>query len=235
MSHVFLSGETIDLCIPEDEDFETWASWFNDQEITRFLEQGKFPNTIDKQIEFYRYAVDSGRFLTLIKTKDKELLGVISLSEISFEKRSCQVAYVCPEKSLTAPLAPLEALAICTQHAFLRLGMERVWAGHAYPGLLSWAHKTELIGYKTDGVFPNQFRHGALVSDAIRTSITRERFLRLVSRRQGNLWPGEESVKKMLSVLRQKESLAEKIDMSIKLLHAEHDSLLEQVEHDVDK
>lgn len=232
MNHVFLTGEKIDLCIPVDEDFEKWANWFNDQQITRFLEQGKFPNTIKQQRDFYHHAVESGRFLTLIKTKDSELLGVISLSEINHDKRSCQIAYVCPEKSEKAPLAPLEALAICTQHAFLRLGIERVWAGHAYPGLHKWIHKTELVGFKTDGIFPNEFQHGIVTSDSARTSITKRRFLELINRRQGNLWPGEKRAKKMLLAIKQRESLAEKVDKSIKSLHAAHDLFLERLEHD---
>lgn len=81
MSHVFILGEKINLCISENEVFEKWANWFNDQKITRFLDQGNFPNTIKQQREFYHHAVKSGRFLTLIKTKDNELLGVISISE----------------------------------------------------------------------------------------------------------------------------------------------------------
>lgn len=234
MNNVFLHGEKIDLCIPVDEDFEQWANWFNNQEVTRFLDQGKLPNTTIQQKEFYHREVEAGRFLALIKTKDEELLGVISLSEINYDKRHCQVAYVCPVKSSNAPLAPLEALAICTQHAFLRLGMERVWAGHAYPGLLRWIRKTELIGYKTDGIFPNQFRRGLIVSDAVRTSITKDRFLELINRRQGNLWPGEERVQKIIYALKQYESLAEKVNYSIKSLHVEHDALLGRLECDFD-
>jgi hypothetical protein len=235
MSNVFLSGEKINLCIPEDGDFEQWASWFNDQIITRYLEQGKFPNTISQQREFYQREAESGRFLTLIKTKDNKLLGVISLSEFRMDRRDCQVAYVCPDKSSKALLAPLEALAMCTQHAFLRLGMERVWAGHAYPGLLNWIRKTEIIGYKADGVFPSAFRHGLFTSDSVKTSITKDRFLNLFARRGNNLWPGEEIAGKILSELKQQTSLAEKIDQSIKALHHDHDALLLTIEGNLDK
>lgn len=235
MSNVFLSGEKINLCIPEDCDFEQWAGWFNDQTITRFLVQGKFPNTIGEQRAFYDREVKSGRFLTLIKTKDNELLGVISLSEISFDRKACQVAYVCPEKSSKAILAPLEALAICTQHAFLRLGMEKVWASHAFPGLLNWIRKTEVIGFKADGVFPGEFTHGLVVSDVVRTSITKDRFLELFTRRDNSLWPSEETATKIIHQLKQKESLAEKIDRSIKSFHQEHDKLLMKIEKDLDK
>ena len=211
MNNIFLSGETIDLCIPQEEDFDEWSSWFNDQNITRFLEQGKFPNTKQDQLYFYNSATKNNRFLTLIKSKDSELLGVFSISDINFVNKSCQVAYVCPNRTDKTTPAPLEALSIGTEHAFIRLGMERVWAGHAYPGLLKWIQKTEIIGCKTDAVFQDAFRHGMIKTDAIRTSITKQRFLSLYERRNKTLWPGEDRVRKMLITLRNNTSLAETI------------------------
>ena len=41
MNTIFISGESINLCAPVEEDFEQWASWFNSQEKTKFLAQGK--------------------------------------------------------------------------------------------------------------------------------------------------------------------------------------------------
>jgi hypothetical protein len=234
MNNIFLAGETIDLCVPEQKDFAEWASWFNDQSITRFLEQGKYPNSIQEQCEFRDSAVREGRFLTLIKSKDSELLGVLSLSDVNYEKRSCQVAYVCPKRTSKTLLAPLEALALGTEHAFLRLGLEKVWAGHAFPGLMKWIQKTEIIGYKTDGVLPNEFRHGINVSDTVRTSITKKLFLSLYHKRGNSLWPGEDKVKKMLAKLKNSQPLAEKVSQTIKSIHYDHDRLIEKIERDVE-
>ena len=234
MSNVFLAGETIDLCVPEEKDFAEWAAWFNDQEITQFLEQGKYPNTIKDQREFYDLATKTGRFLTLIKSKDADLLGVLSLSDIDIEKRKCQVAYVCPKRTTKTLFAHLEALALGTEHAFLRLGMDKVWAGHAFPGLLKWVQKTEILGYMTDGVMPDDFRHGMVVTDAVRTSITKTRFLSLYEKRGNSLWPGEDKVRKMLAELTKTTSLAEKVSLAIQSIHREYEQLIEKIEQDVD-
>ena len=51
---IAIKGEKIDLCAPEESDFCEWANWFNDQKITQFLEQGKYPNTINLQKNFYK-------------------------------------------------------------------------------------------------------------------------------------------------------------------------------------
>ena len=233
MNNVFLAGESIDLCVPEEEDFAEWATWFNDQGTTQFLEQGKYPNTTQDQREFYESSIKAGRFLTLIKSKDEELLGVISLSDIDFEKKKCQVSYVCPKRTSKTLLAPLEALSLVTEHAFLRLGMEKVWAGHAFPGLLKWVQKTEILGYKTDGVFPNDFCHGLTVSNAVRTSITKNRFLVLYEKRGNSLWPGDDIARKILFKIKNTESLAEKVSLAIQSIHHEHDQLIEKIERDV--
>ena len=218
--------------MPQEEDFDQWASWFNDQKITQFLEQGKYPNTPNQQKEFYQNSLEQGRFLTLVKTKDGELLDVVSLSDINLDKKTCQVAYVCPVKSDKARIAPLEALALATEHAFNRFGVTQVWAGHAYPGLKGWVQKTEILGYKTDEVTPTGFRHGMTVSDAVRTSITKKSLLALVERRKGHSWPGEIKAKKMMTAIRGTKSLAEQVDESVKRLNLQHDEMMSRIELD---
>ena len=84
-------------------------------------------------------------------------------------------------------LAPLEAIALGTEHAFLRLGLESVWSGHAFPDLLKWIQKIEIIGCKTDGVFLNEKRHGINASDIVRTSITKKLFLTLYEKRGNSI------------------------------------------------
>ena len=52
---VYISGETMDLCIPtlEFAKESKWYSWFNNPKLTRYLEQGLFPTTPEAQEEFF--------------------------------------------------------------------------------------------------------------------------------------------------------------------------------------
>lgn len=221
MSRVFISGETIDLCVPHEDDIEVWANWFNDPKVTRFLEQGKYPNSPAMQRQFLTKAVDDGRFLATIKTKSGKLLGVVSLSEISYEKRTAQLSYVCPVKEDSARFASLEAAAHAAQHAFERFGVDRVWSGHAYPGLGSWIRKMEILGFWTEGFFEGRFKHGREIGDSISTALTLSRYQELACRRGGNLWPGETNVKRLLEELGGLSSLADQVVETVKSLHAE--------------
>jgi hypothetical protein len=232
MNQVFLSGESVDLCVPSEADFPTWASWFNSQKITEFLEQGKFPHTVEMQRDFYFEATKSGRFLALIKTKLAELLGVISLSEINYEKSACQIALVCPKTSSAARFAALEAMSLATSHGFDRFGVQRIYAGQAYPQLAGWAHRLELLGYYADGIFPKEFVHGRVRSDGLRISVTQERYLAFLKRRNGSLWPGEKRLVKMIASLKQKTSTADDLSAKLRALHEKNDLRILEIERD---
>jgi hypothetical protein len=232
MSSIFIKGEKIDLCAPEESDFCEWANWFNDQKITQFLEQGKYPNTINLQKNFYKKELDNNRFIVLVKTKSRKLLGVISLSDIKFDRKSCQVSYVIPKKSIDAKFAALEALALVVEHAFIRLGMEVVWSGHAYPGLRNWIIKTGLLGFRINGLLPCEFVHGTFVSDAVRTSITKDKFNKLIKQR-GQLWPGQQVVSKLVNSIKGNEDFFEKVILNISKQNEKYDMYWEEKENKI--
>lgn len=233
--NILIYGEKINLCAPEEEDFSIWAGWFNDRKVTEFLEQGLFPNSEIQQKAFYKSALEDGRFVALVKSKSDKLLGVISLSSLNYKRCTCDVAYVCPIKCVEVKFAALEALALVTQHAFDFLNMRSIYASHAYPGLVNWIQKTELLGYKTNGLMPFGFKKGPLLTDSVRVSITWQRYELLKQRRQGHLWPGEARVAKMLQELRLNPPLSELVTSNIKTLHDEHDDLLSRLEVDAYK
>ncbi len=230
MNNIFIQGESIDLCVPNDDDFNIWYTWFNSKHITRFLEQGKIPNSKYLQIEYYKKSIENGRFVVVIKGKEGNLLGVISLSEINYERSSCQIALVCPVVSRESRFAALEAMALVTDHAFIRLGIERVWASQVFPELKKWTQKLEIIGYKVDGFGRKSFRHGIDVSDSVNISIIKSEYLELSSRRSGSIWPGKHTAEKMLMALKKQPILAIKLHKIIKESHKKQELFLKNTE-----
>lgn len=204
---VFITGERVDICAPTDQDFGVWASWFNDPAITRFLPQGKLPHTEAQQRAWYADAVASGRFIGLIKSKGARLLGVVSLSQIDYERRDCQYGIVCPVREADARNAALEALTLTVSHAMDHLRMDRVWAGHAFPGLDRWMLKQELIGFFCEGMLSSSGGSDDLFRCAARTALTRSRYERLKIARGGRLWPGHDAVERALAEDGRGESL----------------------------
>lgn len=212
---VFIPGETMDLCIPNEQAvLDGWTSWFNDPRTTRFLNQGVFPNHVENQRAFLKAVQDGQRLALLICSRGGEdLWGVISLSAIDYVARSAQISLVVGGKTPTDKLVALEAMARVTEHAFLVMGLERVWAGQAFPGLRGWNERLETIGFRTEGIIRRGFVKGRTISNTAQISILYEDYLAIVERRR-HYWLGNEIMKK-LCLKRPKPGLADTIAAAI--------------------
>ena len=213
---IFMAGETIDLCVPTEGDFEQWASWFNDKNITRYLDHGVFPNSTEDQKKFYENAKTAGRLITLIKNKSGKLLGVTSLSEINYAKRSCQISNVTPIKSKDALLAPLEARSMLVKHAIEVLGMERIWAGNCFPELIDWVLKYQCLGFRVEGFSFKNFRKGTIVGDSINLCLLKSDYEALKAKRGGDLWLGSSNMLSLVKSVKNKRMELEDLYKSVK-------------------
>jgi RimJ/RimL family protein N-acetyltransferase len=217
---VFIAGETIDLCVPQESDLAVWTSWFNNPRVTKLLAQGQYPHSIEQQAEFLRGLRKGDRFAVMIRRKsDRKLLGTISLSKINMSDRSAQISLVVPTIPRDAPLASLEAMALVSQHGFEKLGLDRIYAGQAFPSLIGWNQRLEIIGYKTDGLLRRAFVKGRLVSDVARISLIVDDYLELCKRRGGDLWPGDKKARAMIKLMPEADkSLAQEVAQAVSAL-----------------
>lgn len=220
----FLEGELIDLCVPSETAIaDGWADWFNDAATTRFLGHGMFPNTPEKQAEFLRGLGGTRMALMICDKPGETLWGTISLSSIDWIGRSAQIALVLPAGGRRPPLAALEAMARMTGHAFETLGLERVWAGQAYPGLAKWNQRLELLGYRTEGVLRRGFAKGRQASDTVMISVLHDDYARLKA--NGGYWRGAEAMDAAVRRLPQR-SLADRIAEAIRREQAAYEQEL---------
>lgn len=205
----FISGETCDLCIPNEQAIhDGWADWFNDPSITTWLDQGAFPNTAEDQQAFLAGVKRRERLALMVVAKGSgQLCGVISLSTIK-PRVSAQIALVIPVK-IPGKLIALEAMARMTEHAFSAMGLRRVWAGQAYPGLRSWCQRLELLGYRPEGIIREGFTKGNTITNSVYISCLYADYTALVESR-GKFWTGNDEMTKLVAVL-PKESAADRL------------------------
>ena len=200
--NVFISGEIIDLCVPTREFAEKsdWDSWFNDPKITRYLEQGVFPNSPGFQVDFLEKQ-QKERLLLIISNR-KEYLGVVSLSSIDFFKKRAQVALVMNSASdvLKSPLISLEALARITEHGFQTMGLNRIAGGQHINLSAGWGQRMELFGYRVEGINRHSFVKGREIADGVWVAAVYEDYMKIKSIR-GEYWDSaakmEERIKKL--------------------------------------
>lgn len=180
---VFIAGESIDLCIPTYEFAEKsdWYSWFNHPATTRYLHHGIFPNTPQRQIEFFTKAMQE-RLLLIITNKKGKAIGSVSLSELS--QTSAGLGIVIGIPSNKNPLQALEAVARITEHAFTKIGIKRIHASQ-HINLIPWSHRMSLMGYRVEGIERGSFIKGNEIADAIRIACHHEDYERIIASRGG--------------------------------------------------
>lgn len=158
---VFMRGEKVDLVIPTKEFayYADWYSWFNNAKTTRYIHHGIYPNTREKQLQFFEN--ESPKRLLLMVSDRKQIIGTISLSKMDFYKRDAEIAVVFREdrSQKTAPLAALESFALLLTHAFGLLPLERIWAPQ-HIDLHKWSARLALLGFRTEGIRKSAFVKG---------------------------------------------------------------------------
>jgi len=217
---VFLSGETIDLVIPNEHAIEVdgWHRWFNDPNVTRYSDHGAFPNTIENQRRILTSftAPDSRLLALLIQPKGQQnVVGIVSLSNISTLHRSAETAVIVNNRTggTGRLFYGLEAKARITEHAFETMGLERVSGAQARP-LAAWQCYQVLFGFRPEGIKRDAFRRGYHVEDSILSSCTLADYLKVKEARGGAYWPGRE---KLLELARNlpKQSIADQVAAAI--------------------
>jgi len=217
---VFIEGENITLCIPNEYAItnDGWASWFNETERLNATGHGVFPNFRESQRErLISLAIDDANISLLVcNLSAEQAFGIVSLQNIDFRARSCDIAFnlnAAARKGLPE-LAALEVMALASEHGFNYLGVDRIFAGQVADVLANWNKRCEVVGYQTEGVLRRAFRKGHRVSDVFQNVMHHEVFLKLSAHRGGQLWPGNEEVKRLLS-LQPKISAAQKLDEAL--------------------
>lgn len=187
---VFLTGELVYLRTPDIEKdviSGKWHSWFNDKTTTKYLGQGIYPNTVEKQVDFVNSLKnDKSRVVLCIVDKSNDThIGVVSFNDIDYINRKAYIAIVIGEESYPAG-APLEALALMAEYGFDRLNLNKIMSGQV-ADLWKWANTVELIGFRIEGYNKSVIIRDGHIYDAVSLGLTAERFLKLREARGGNI------------------------------------------------
>ena len=149
---ILIKGETINLCLPtlKFAKGDVWYNWLNKPIIIKNLsnQYRKLNNTKKKQEKFF-LANKNGRVLLVISTKNHIYKGIVSLSNINKNQRTCDIALISDPtiEPNIAPYAGLEAIALMTTYAFDKMNMKKI-NGAGNLNLKRWQQRMELFGYQ---------------------------------------------------------------------------------------
>lgn len=203
---IFIEGEVIDLCVPSDEQWvlEQWYRWFNDQETTKYLDHGVYPNILQNQKKYFESIVQNkDRIVLLLKPKKSDyFVGVASLSFIKLAQRQCDFSMVIgrQDKNPDSIYYALEAKCRMTEHAFEKIGVERINSGQVID-LIKWQKWQVLFGYQIEGILRKKFRKGNKAYDLMMSSCLLKDYMKIKEIRNGSFWPGKSKIFELLKML----------------------------------
>ena len=108
----FIEGKLVDLVILNEEIAKNseWYSWFNYKKNTELLQLGRFPNSKEKQLNYFKNFVvkkkdikkkvkeDMKVQLGILLKKENKLIGMVTLLDFDYFNRSCGISLIIDTK-----------------------------------------------------------------------------------------------------------------------------------------
>lgn len=138
MNSPFLTGPRLYLRRIEPADLGgAYFDWLNDQEVTRWMQQGVFPNSPELMEQFYQGQSTSQTdvVFAIVSVDTDAHIGNIRLHDIHPVFRSAMISLIIGEREYWGKGLGTEAIKLVVDHAFRRLNLNRLHAGAAEPNL----------------------------------------------------------------------------------------------------
>jgi len=184
MHHPFMIGEKVYLRGLERADLEgDYFQWLNDREVTKFMDSGVFPNTMEKMDEFYRNTALSSNnvILAIIQRETDKHIGNIKLGPIKWISRVSPLGIMIGDKECWGKGYATEAIRLVLDYAFKRLNLHKVTAG------IVAIHDASIkafqkAGFEIEGRAKSQFFIDGEYYESLYLGITKGDFLKEPSR-----------------------------------------------------
>ncbi len=166
-------GERLRLRRPERFDLPTFVRWFNDPEVTRYL-QARGPMGLMGEEDWFRTQDRPGGDIVLcLETLEGRLIGNVGIVRPNWIERTLDLGIIIGERDCWSQGYGREALTMVLDYCFMELGMVRVQ-------LFTDAHNAQAIrcyertGFIREGVMRRHGHRGDGYSDDVLMAITRD-------------------------------------------------------------
>ena len=188
ISKPFLSGHTIELRVPKEQDVleNKWTNWYNSYDKTRFNSHGVYPLSPEEELEIVKSEMrnPSSILLAIYEKKTDRLVGNASLQNINHLYRHCNIALTIGESSPFT--AGVETYGLLLEHAFMRLNLIRVHDA-THEKLLDFVKMISVLGFEYEGRGKQYFIKDGKRSDAIFFAVLAENYFKLKEKRNGHV------------------------------------------------
>jgi len=179
---VFIEGNEIDLiCLNEDIIAQSnWYNWFNDAQVTKFMQKHYYPNTRSMQLNYYKGSIENNSTKVQCGIYHKAtdmLIGTISLNSIDFINRNCELSVIIGERKAQNLNTLVESHKLMLKHAFETLNLNRVYGGSVIKEIDLLFCRA--LGYSSEGMLRKHVFKNGQYMDVYLFGILLTRYLEL--------------------------------------------------------
>jgi len=174
----YLRGSKVYLRPLERADLnETYLGWLNDHEVTRYLEAGAFPETMQDLEKFYQGVTGSRSevIFAIADSKSHRHVGNVKLGPINWVHRRAMFGIMIGEKKFWGRGIGKEATRLVVEYGFQRLNLNRIGLG------VLAAHEAAIrcyqaVGFKTEGRFREEMFSDGTYQDRLWMGMLRSEY-----------------------------------------------------------
>ena len=180
---IFLEGEVVNLVIINKKIAKNsdWYSWLNYKKNTELLQQGRFPNSKEKQLEYFKNNIvkkkdlkknrvlnDKKIQLGIVEKHNNMLVGMVTLLDFDYFNRCCGISLIMDlRKKISNRLKVFkESQDLMINHAFFKMNLRRIYTIAFSDNLCKMTER--VFGFKREGVLrEHQFSNGKYVDSYV--------------------------------------------------------------------
>jgi [ribosomal protein S5]-alanine N-acetyltransferase len=159
----FVRGSRLYLRPLERNDLNLgYLSWLNDPEVTRYLETGVFPSTMEDLEKFYSRVTSSAAdvILAVVDRKTDRHIGNVKLGPINWVDRRALFGILIGDRKFWGKGFGEEATRLMVEYGFHRLNLNRIGLA-VFEEHRAAVRCYEKVGFKVEGRFREEmFREG---------------------------------------------------------------------------
>ena len=158
----FIKGNNIYLRELRQSDLNgNWYSWLNDSEVTVFQNKGIFPNSIEKQTQYFESLINNNHdiVLAIIEEDTNKHIGCVGLHKIDWVHRSAELGIVIGDRDVWGKKYGKQAWCLITDYGFNVLNLHRIFAV-IIEGNIASQKSAESAGFILEGKFKDYLFKG---------------------------------------------------------------------------
>lgn len=135
-----------------------WFTWFNNKDITKYQDKGTFPNSVEKQSQYYEYLLQSTKdvVFAIVDKKTERHIGNIGVHQIDYVHRRCEIGIIIGENEFQGKGYASICINAIKEYIFNTLNLRRITVFIMSENISS-IKSFEKCGFSKEGILKEYF------------------------------------------------------------------------------